>query len=243
MEDSTKGRINLHDSFFNIPYSFFISPQGLCSFESLLRKQSLKRQIERLFSFCPKTVRRFAVCGKRIQMVSDDPPPALRHWAGGFRFMAPLLFPMEDSTKGRINLHSSFFNIQYSFFISPPGRVFSARLAPLRSFGKWRMMKAETHQGGIPMQQQTLFQNPGDAPLAARLRPRTLDEMVGQQHLLGPGKVLRRLIESDRISSMIFWVNFPGWGKPPWPGSSPTTPKPPSSTFPPSPAASRRSEG
>ena len=62
------------------------------------------------------------------------------------------------------------------------------------------------------MQQQTLFQNPGDAPLAARLRPRTLDEMVGQQHLLGPGKVLRRLIESDRISSMIFW-GPPGVGK------------------------------
>jgi putative ATPase len=49
-------------------------------------------------------------------------------------------------------------------------------------------------------------------PLAARLRPRTLEEYVGQTHLLGPGKVLRRLIESDQISSMIFW-GPPGIGK------------------------------
>lgn len=62
------------------------------------------------------------------------------------------------------------------------------------------------------MEQQTLFQHPDDAPLAARLRPQTLDEIVGQQHLLGPGMVLRRLIESDRISSMIFW-GPPGVGK------------------------------
>ena len=41
-------------------------------------------------------------------------------------------------------------------------------------------------------------------PLAARMRPASLDEIVGQQHLLGPGKVLRRLISSDMISSMIF---------------------------------------
>ena len=49
-------------------------------------------------------------------------------------------------------------------------------------------------------------------PLAARMRPASLDEIVGQQHLLGPGKVLRRLISSDVISSMIFW-GPPGVGK------------------------------
>ena len=49
-------------------------------------------------------------------------------------------------------------------------------------------------------------------PLAARMRPSTLDEIAGQQHLLGPGKVLRRLISSDIISSMIFW-GPPGVGK------------------------------
>ena len=49
-------------------------------------------------------------------------------------------------------------------------------------------------------------------PLAARLRPETLDEIVGQQHLLGPGKVLRRIIEQDAVSSMIFW-GPPGVGK------------------------------
>ncbi len=50
------------------------------------------------------------------------------------------------------------------------------------------------------------------APLAARLRPRNLDEVVGQQHLLGPGKPLRALIEADRLSSVILW-GPPGTGK------------------------------
>ena len=45
-------------------------------------------------------------------------------------------------------------------------------------------------------------------PLAARMRPSSLDEIAGQQHLLGPGKVLRRLISSDSISSMIFRSNY-----------------------------------
>ena len=49
-------------------------------------------------------------------------------------------------------------------------------------------------------------------PLPARMRPQTIDEVVGQQHLLGPGKVLRRIIEQDQISSMIFW-GPPGVGK------------------------------
>ncbi len=48
--------------------------------------------------------------------------------------------------------------------------------------------------------------------MAARVRPRTLNEFVGQEHLLGEGKVLRRLIEEDRICSMIFW-GPPGVGK------------------------------
>lgn len=49
-------------------------------------------------------------------------------------------------------------------------------------------------------------------PLAARMRPRTLDEIIGQEHLLAPGRLLRRSIEADRISSMIFW-GPPGSGK------------------------------
>ena len=49
-------------------------------------------------------------------------------------------------------------------------------------------------------------------PLAARLRPETLEDFVGQRHLLGEGKVLRRIIESDRVGSMIFW-GPPGVGK------------------------------
>ena len=50
------------------------------------------------------------------------------------------------------------------------------------------------------------------APLAARLRPRTLDEIVGQDHLVGPGRPLRELIEADRLSSVILW-GPPGTGK------------------------------
>ena len=60
--------------------------------------------------------------------------------------------------------------------------------------------------------QQTFFETDETQPLAARLRPTTLDEFAGQKHLLGEGKVLRRLIENDRISSMIFW-GPPGVGK------------------------------
>ena len=52
----------------------------------------------------------------------------------------------------------------------------------------------------------------GRSPLAARLRPTTLDEVVGQRHLLAPGKPLRSLIEADRLSSVIFW-GPPGTGK------------------------------
>lgn len=62
-------------------------------------------------------------------------------------------------------------------------------------------------------QQTTFFQaDPADTPLATRMRPRDLDEFVGQRHLLGEGKVLRQLIERDRVPSMVFW-GPPGVGK------------------------------
>jgi len=51
-----------------------------------------------------------------------------------------------------------------------------------------------------------------DAPLAERMRPETLDEFEGQEQLLGPGKILRQLIESDQVPSLIFW-GPPGTGK------------------------------
>ena len=62
------------------------------------------------------------------------------------------------------------------------------------------------------MEQMSFFENEIPRPLASRLRPETLEEYAGQEHLLGEGKVLRRLIESDQISSMIFW-GPPGVGK------------------------------
>ena len=62
------------------------------------------------------------------------------------------------------------------------------------------------------LKQTSMFDRAAPQPLAARLRPETLDEFAGQKHLLGPGKVLRRIIESDEIPSMIFW-GPPGVGK------------------------------
>ena len=63
------------------------------------------------------------------------------------------------------------------------------------------------------MQQQTFFENPMQLnPLPSRLRPRNLEEFVGQRHLLGEGKILRQLIDQDLVSSMIFW-GPPGVGK------------------------------
>ena len=65
------------------------------------------------------------------------------------------------------------------------------------------------------MDQISIFEtenNNNSQPLAARMRPRTLEEYVGQQHLVGKGKVLRNLIERDNVSSMIFW-GPPGVGK------------------------------
>ena len=62
------------------------------------------------------------------------------------------------------------------------------------------------------MEQKSLFENENNQPLASRLRPRNLEEFVGQQHLIGEGKILRRLIEEDKITSLIFW-GPPGVGK------------------------------
>jgi putative ATPase len=50
------------------------------------------------------------------------------------------------------------------------------------------------------------------APLAARLRPRSIDDVVGQDHLVGPGRPLRRLVETDRLTSALLW-GPPGTGK------------------------------
>lgn len=61
------------------------------------------------------------------------------------------------------------------------------------------------------MEQMTLFDERQEmVPLATRLRPSSLEEFAGQEHLLGKGKILRQLIEKDQISSMIFWV-LPEW--------------------------------
>lgn len=62
------------------------------------------------------------------------------------------------------------------------------------------------------MEQTSLFDISTNEPLASRMRPRNLSEFVGQTHLLGENKILRKIIESDNVSSMIFW-GPPGVGK------------------------------
>lgn len=54
------------------------------------------------------------------------------------------------------------------------------------------------------MKQQAMFKNMSNEPLANRLRPITLTEYVGQRHLIGPGKILYQLINSDVVPSMVF---------------------------------------
>lgn len=69
-----------------------------------------------------------------------------------------------------------------------------------------------SRQGTEPDRQEAKSKEQGQEPLAARMRPRTIDEVIGQEHLLGPGKLLRRIIASDKITSIIFW-GPPGSGK------------------------------
>ena len=62
------------------------------------------------------------------------------------------------------------------------------------------------------MKEQASLWNENNEPLAERLRPCSIDEIVGQDHLLGKGKILRNMIESDKVPSMVFW-GPPGVGK------------------------------
>jgi putative ATPase len=76
-------------------------------------------------------------------------------------------------------------------------------------FGESELVE-DTGPGGPGVEQPTAFDP--NAPLAIRLRPRTLDEVIGQQHLLGPGSPLRRLVEGDAPMSLILF-GPPGTGK------------------------------
>ena len=90
---------------------------------------------------------------------------------------------------------------------SIPGRP-DCRLTSGRLQGENRSMADLFHEkAGEPPASPA-----GSVPLASRMRPRTLDEYAGQEHILGPGKLLRRAIEADRISSIILF-GPPGTGK------------------------------
>lgn len=82
------------------------------------------------------------------------------------------------------------------------------------------------------MEQESLFRREVDLPLAARMRPKRLADYVGQQHLVGKGKMLRKLIAEDKIFSMIFWGRRAS-ARRPWHASSQERRRRGSSTFPP----------
>ena len=65
---------------------------------------------------------------------------------------------------------------------------------------------------GLIINNNNSFVNTMDIPLAERLRPQSLDEFVGQEHLVGKGKPIRRMIENKKVISMVFW-GPPGTGK------------------------------
>ncbi|MFM2072037.1 MAG: hypothetical protein RLZZ623_2300 [Actinomycetota bacterium] len=93
---------------------------------------------------------------------------------------------------------------------APRTRRCSARceaVAPAYAVG-WDSVHSVTDLFSAAAEQRLKSQ----APLAARLRPRSLDDVVGQEHLVGVGKPLRRLVEQDRLTSAIFW-GPPGTGK------------------------------
>src|ERR1700687_3231165 len=70
-------------------------------------------------------------------------------------------------------------------------------------------MSAQAHLFDDPSRPST---PPALTPLAARMRPRSLDEILGQEHLLAPGRALRRALEADKVPSMVLW-GLPGSGK------------------------------
>src|SRR5262245_60886766 len=72
--------------------------------------------------------------------------------------------------------------------------------------------RAKPGARGAPEPEASVGESSVPAPLADRMRPRSLDEVVGQEHLLGPGRVLRMAIESGQLHSMILW-GPPGSGK------------------------------
>ena len=74
------------------------------------------------------------------------------------------------------------------------------------------MRRGRSRSGGGDLFQSAAARDPALVPLAERMRPRTLDEVVGQQHILGPNTLLREAIESDQVPSLIFW-GPPGTGK------------------------------
>src|SRR5579863_4502739 len=85
----------------------------------------------------------------------------------------------------------------------------------IRNYAKEKYMADQASLFGpekTPSPQKNTQPSVAEEPLAARMRPRALDEIVGQEHILAPGRVLRRSIEGDTISSMILWEP-PGSGK------------------------------
>src|SRR5207244_1669175 len=102
------------------------------------------------------------------------------------------------------------------FFLFFPNRELPAPAAQLSPFTfptkRFRLKESMSLFSKPPASPADSDVPAANQPLAERMRPRTLDEFIGQEKLLGPGKPLRTQIESDNIGSMLFW-GPPGCGK------------------------------
>jgi putative ATPase len=105
-----------------------------------------------------------------------------------------------------------FAGVVAFFLVQPCCRALMAERDDLDLFGGATRTAGARAGAPVPERDAATTADGRRAPLAARMRPRTLDEYVGQEHLLGPGRALRELIEKDAIGSVIFW-GPPGTGK------------------------------
>src|SRR3990172_3490289 len=118
----------------------------------------------------------------------------------------------------RATAHSAEFHAMVRYWSRRPARAARTRCsAALRGLAPTVSMTSpimpDGYNPGVDLfDTPAPSKNPPPAPLADRIRPKTLDEIVGQEHLIGSGKVLRRALEDGALHSMILW-GPPGTGK------------------------------
>ena len=137
--------------------------------------------------------------------LAEKYPNANREWIWQYVFPSHSLSPDEQDCVAR-RFHVSKTGLQKAFKAAVQKAVRSPldeKNCPPRVIMEHMDLFTHAHQQRMK----------SEAPLAARMRPRTLDEFIGQEHIVGPGKLLRRAIEADRLFSSILLWGPPGTGK------------------------------